>query len=69
MDVAFKNNQGNLRGKLSEDLKSFNFFANQLARTLDKLNYPSVLIEPYAYIDAREQLLDSSFELWDKSIN
>jgi serine phosphatase RsbU (regulator of sigma subunit) len=70
MNVAFKNNhQGNLRSKLTKDLKSFNFFVNQLTRTLDKLNYSSVLIEPYAYIYASDAVLDSSFELWDKSIN
>ncbi|TAG91540.1 MAG: HAMP domain-containing protein [Oscillatoriales cyanobacterium] len=69
MDVAFKNNHyGNLEAKLSLDLKSFNFIADQLASKLDKLNYPSVLIENYAYIDASDRLLDSSFELWDKTI-
>ena len=70
MDVAFKNNYyGNLEAKLSQDLKSFNFLADQLASKLDKLNYPSVLIEHYAYIDASDRLLDSSFELWDKTLN
>jgi sigma-B regulation protein RsbU (phosphoserine phosphatase) len=70
MNVAFKNNrQGNLGSKLTEDLKNFNFLVNQLTMTLDKLNYLSVLIEPYAYIYASDAVLDSSFELWDKSIN
>lgn len=70
MNVAFKNNhQGDLRSKLTKDLKSFNFFVDQLTRTLDKLNYSSVLIEPYAYIYASDAVLDSSFELWDKTIN
>ena len=70
MDVAFKNNHyGHLEAKLSEDLKSFNFLADQLARKLDKLNYPSVSIEHYTYIDASERVLDLSFEIWDKSIN
>jgi len=70
MNVAFKNNrQGDLGSKLTEDLKNFNFLVNQLTMTLDKLNYLSVLIEPYAYIYASDAVLDSSFELWDKSIN
>jgi serine phosphatase RsbU (regulator of sigma subunit) len=70
MDVAFKNNRyGHLEVKLSEDLKSFYFLADQLARKLDKLNYPSVSIEHYTYIDASDRSLDSSFEIWDKSSN
>jgi serine phosphatase RsbU (regulator of sigma subunit) len=70
MDVAFKNNNYSPReAKLNEDLKSFNFLALQLAAKLDKLNYPSVSIEYYAYIDASDRAFDLSFELWDKSIN
>ena len=70
MDVSFKNNHyGNLESKLSDDFKSFNFLAEQLAKTLDKLNYPSVSIEPYIYIDSSERVLSSSFELWDKTID
>ena len=69
MDVSFKNNHyGNLESKLSDDFKSFNFLAEQLAKTLDKLSYPSVSIEPYTYIDASERVLDSSFELWDETV-
>ena len=69
MDVSFKNNHdGNLEAKLSEDFKSFNFIVEQLAKTLDKLSYPSVSIEPYTYIDASERVLDSSFELWDETV-
>ena len=69
MNVAFKNNHyGNLEAKLSQDLKSFNFLADQLASKVDKLNYPSVLIEHSAYIDASARVLDSSFEFWDKTI-
>lgn len=70
MDVSFKNNHyGNLESKLSDDFKSFNFLAEQLAKTLDKLNYPSASIEPYLYIDSSERVLSSSFELWDKTID
>ena len=70
MNVSFKNNHyGNLESKLSDDFKSFNFLAEQLAKTLDKLNYPSASIEPYLYIDSSERVLSSSFELWDKTIN
>lgn len=70
MDVAFKNNNYSPReSKLIEDLKSFNFLVSQLAGQLDKLNYPYVSIEHYAYIDASDRVFDLSFELWDKSIN
>ncbi len=70
MDVSFKNNHySNLESKLSDDFKSFNFLAEQLAKTLDKLNYPSVSIEPYIYIDSSERVLSLSFELWDKTID
>ncbi len=68
MDIAFKNNNSR-GGRLVEDLKSFNFIASQLSRKLDKLNYPSISIEHYAYIDASDRAFNLSFELWDKSIN
>ncbi|MFM9268606.1 SpoIIE family protein phosphatase [Tychonema sp. BBK16] len=68
MDIALKNNNSR-GGQLIEDLKSFNFLASQLSRKLDKLSYPSIPIEHYAYIDASDRVLDLSFELWDKSLN
>lgn len=70
MNIAFKNNNYPARiVGLSEDLKSFNFLAFQLSRNLDKLNYPYILIEHYAYIYASDRAFDLSFELWDKSLN
>ncbi len=68
MNVAFINNQKqNLKPKLNEDLQGFIFLVYQLSKNLEKLNYPSALIQYYAYIDASERVLESSFKLWDKT--
>lgn len=70
MEVRSNNNpHGNLRQKLSEDLTKFNPIAEQLTGQLDKLINPTALVEYYAYLDESNWVLDSSFELWDETLN
>ncbi len=70
MEVGFSNNpHGNLRPKLSHDLIIFNSVVEQLTAQLDKLIYPTAVVEYYAYLDGSDRVLTSSFELWDKSVN
>ncbi|MEG3857848.1 SpoIIE family protein phosphatase [Microcoleus sp. herbarium12] len=70
MDVGFSNNPyGNLRPKLSQHLTQFNARVEQLTGQLDKLIYPTAVVEYYAYLDGSERVLNSSFELWDESVN
>ena len=70
MEVGFSNNpHGNLRPKLSQDLIKFNSVVEQLTAQLDKLIYPTAVVEYYAYLDGSDRVLTSSFELWDKSVN
>ncbi|MBC6434338.1 PP2C family protein-serine/threonine phosphatase [Nostoc sp. HG1] len=70
MEVGFSNNpQGNLRPKLSEHLKIFNSVVEQLTSQTDKLIYPTAIVEYYAYLDGSDRVLNSSFELWDESLN
>lgn len=70
MEVGFSNNpHGNLRHKLSEHLTNFNSVVEQLTAQLDKLIHPTALVEYYAYLDGSDRVLDSSFELWDATLN
>ncbi len=70
MEVGFSNNpQGNLRPKLSQHLTQFNSVVEQLTGQLDKLIDPTAVVEYYAYLDGSQRVLNSSFELWDKSVN
>ncbi|NJK65397.1 MAG: PP2C family protein-serine/threonine phosphatase [Microcoleus sp. CSU_2_2] len=70
MEVAFNNNpQGNLRGKLTEDLKKFNSATEQLTKQLDKLITPTELVEYYSYQKESDRVQEFSFKLWDKTIN
>ncbi|MEG4800771.1 SpoIIE family protein phosphatase [Microcoleus sp. ARI1-B5] len=70
MEVGFNNNpHGNLIPKLSEHLTKFNSVVEQLTGQIDKLIYPTALVEYYAYLDASDRVLNSSFELWDESVN
>jgi len=70
MEVGFSNNpHGNLRPKLSEHLIKFNSVVEQLTGQLDKLIQPTALVEYYAYLDGSDRVLNSSFELWDESLN
>ncbi|TAE66390.1 MAG: HAMP domain-containing protein [Oscillatoriales cyanobacterium] len=70
MEVGFSNNpHGNLRPKLSQDLIKFNSVVEQLTGQLDKLIYPTATVEYYTYLDGSDRVLNSSFELWDKSVN
>ncbi|MEG4623192.1 SpoIIE family protein phosphatase [Microcoleus sp. w1-18aA5] len=70
MEVGFSNNpHGNLRQKLSDDLTKFNSVVEQLTVKIDKLIYPTALVEYYAYLDGSDLVLNSSFELWDKTLN
>ena len=69
MEVGFSNNpHGNLRPKLSESLRKFNAVVEQLTSQLDKLIYPTAVVEYYAYLDGSDRVLTSSFELWDESL-
>jgi len=69
MEVGFSNNpHGNLRPKLSESLRKFNAVVEQLTGQLDKLIYPTAVVEYYAYLDGSDRVLTSSFELWDESL-
>ena len=70
MEVGFKNNpHGNLRPKLSDNLKRFNWTVDKLTAQLDKLIYPTVSVEYYAYLNGSDQALNSSFRLWDETLN
>ncbi|MEG4573161.1 PP2C family protein-serine/threonine phosphatase [Microcoleus sp. N3A4] len=70
MEVAFSNNHhGHLRQKLTQDLKSFNLMVEQLTKQLDKTIYQTVSIKSYPYINGSNLALNSSFKLWDKSLN
>ena len=70
MEVGFSNNpHGNLRHKLSKHLTNFNSVVEQLTAQLDKLITPTALVEYYVYIDGSDRVLDSSFELWDETLN
>ena len=70
MEVAFSNNpQGNLRRKLTQNLKIFNSLVKQLTKQLDQRIYQSVLIKHDLFINGRNFALNSSFNLWDKTVN
>ncbi|MEG3980930.1 PP2C family protein-serine/threonine phosphatase [Microcoleus sp. T3B2] len=69
MEVGASNNpHGNLRQKLSEDVTNFNSVVELLTGQIDKLIYPTALVEYYAYLDGSDRVLNSSFELWDETI-
>ncbi|MEG5052209.1 MULTISPECIES: SpoIIE family protein phosphatase [unclassified Microcoleus] len=69
MEVGASNNpHGNLRQKLSEDVTKFNSVVEQLTGQIDKLIYPTALVEYYAYLDGSDRVMNSSFELWDETI-
>ncbi len=70
MEVGFSNNpRGNLRPKLSEDLQTFNSVAEQLSKQIDKLIASTAFAEYDSYFNTSARVLNSSFQLWDKSIN
>jgi len=70
MEVGLSNNfHGNLNPKLSEHLTNFNSVVEYLIEQLDKLINPTALVEYYAYLDGRDRVLNSSFELWDGNLN
>ncbi|MEG4489833.1 PP2C family protein-serine/threonine phosphatase [Microcoleus sp. D3_18_C4] len=70
MEVGYSNNpHRNLRQKLSDDVTKFNSVVELLTGQIDKLIYPTALVEYYAYIDGSDRVLNSSFELWDKTLN
>ncbi len=70
MEVGYSNNpHGNLRQKLSEDLTKFNSVVEQLTAQIDKLIYPTALVEYSAYLNGSDRVLNSSFELWDETLN
>ncbi|MBD1829703.1 SpoIIE family protein phosphatase [Microcoleus vaginatus GB1-A2] len=70
MEVAFSNNpQGNLRPKLTQDLKNFNYMIKQLTKQLNKTIYQTVSIKYYTYINGSQVALDASFLIGDKTVN
>ncbi|MEG4029491.1 MULTISPECIES: SpoIIE family protein phosphatase [unclassified Microcoleus] len=70
MEVGYSNNpHRNLRQKLSDDVTKFNSVVELLTGQIDKLIYPTALVEYYAYLDGSDRVLNSSFELWDKTLN
>ncbi|MEG4168782.1 MULTISPECIES: SpoIIE family protein phosphatase [unclassified Microcoleus] len=70
MEVGSSNNpHGNLRQKLSEDVTKFNSVVELLTGQIDKLIYPTALVEYYAYLDGSDRALNLSFEVWDETIN
>ncbi|MEG4234862.1 SpoIIE family protein phosphatase [Microcoleus sp. Pol11C3] len=70
MEVAFSNNHhGELRGKLTQDLNFFNWMVEQLTKQLDQTIYETVGIKSYDYINGSNWALNSSFKLWDKTVN
>lgn len=69
MEVGFSNNpRGNLRSRLGDSLKSFNLQAKQLSKQLDKLITTTAFVQYETYVAESEQVLDSSFKLWDETI-
>ncbi len=70
MEVGFSNNpHGNLRPKLSDHLRNFNSVVEQLTGQIDKLINPITVVEYYGYFEGSDRVLNSSFELWDESLN
>jgi serine phosphatase RsbU (regulator of sigma subunit) len=67
MEVGLKNNpQGNLRGKLGENLKRFNSAVGQLTKQVDRLITPTAILDYSNYLNESDLTLDLSFQLWDK---
>jgi len=70
MEVAFSNNhQGNRRPTLTLNLIFLKSLVKQLTKQLAQRIYPSVLIKHDAYIHSKTFALNSSFKLWDKTVN
>jgi serine phosphatase RsbU (regulator of sigma subunit) len=70
MEVAFNNNpQGNLRDKLTESLKNFNWATERLTKQLDKLITSTALVDYSSYRNQSDRAQNSSFQLWDETIN
>jgi serine phosphatase RsbU (regulator of sigma subunit) len=70
MEVAFNNNpQGNLRDQLTESLKNFNLVTEQLTKQLDKLITSTALVDYSSYRIESDRVQNSSFQLWDETIN
>ena len=70
MEVALsKNHQGNWRPKLTLNLNFLKCRVKQLTKQLAQRIYQSVLIKYDAYINRRNFALNSSFKLWDKTVN
>ena len=70
MEVAFsKNHQGNWRPKLTLNLKFLKCRVKQLTKQLAQRIYQSVLIKYDAYINRRNFALNSTFKVWDKTVN
>ncbi|MEG4067828.1 PP2C family protein-serine/threonine phosphatase [Microcoleus sp. Pol11C2] len=69
-EVGLSNNYyGDLSRKSSEHLTNFKSVLEHLTEQLDKLINPTALVEYYAYLDGSDRVLNSSFELWDGTLN
>ncbi|MEG4893721.1 MULTISPECIES: hypothetical protein [unclassified Microcoleus] len=70
MEIAFSNNpQGNMRPKLTHNLKKINSLVKQLTKQLDRTIYQTVSIKYYAYITGSNLALNASFQLGYKTVN
>lgn len=58
-----------MKRKLSDNLKKLNSVAEQLSRQIDKLITSTVLIEYDDFIIQSTLVMDSSFQLWDQTVN
>ncbi|MEG4811004.1 PP2C family protein-serine/threonine phosphatase [Microcoleus sp. F8-D3] len=70
IEVEFSNKpHRNLSQKLSQPLTNFNSPVEQLTEQLDKPIAPTALVEYSAYFEGSNRVLNSSFELWDATLN
>jgi sigma-B regulation protein RsbU (phosphoserine phosphatase) len=69
MEVAFSNHPlGNRRPKLTQNSKKINSQVKQLIKQLDRTIYHSVLIKYDAYINRSNFAVNSSLQLWYKTV-
>ncbi len=70
MEVAFSNHpQGHRRSKLTQNLKKIYSQVKQLIKQLNKTIDRSVLIKYDAYINRSNFAVNSSLQLWYKTVN
>jgi sigma-B regulation protein RsbU (phosphoserine phosphatase) len=70
MELAFSNHpQGNRQPKLTQKLKKINSQVKQLIKQLNQTIYRSVLIKYDAYINRINFAVNSSLNIWSKTVN